>query len=135
MQVELINLIDHFPPPDGSAAGFSALTCKFVVIARPETLSLVMGLYSEYPWHAGLIRRFCRDRNIKSTWVKQPDVIKILDKAVCVRGGGWAEIVSGTKTLTVYGRSNAYGPFDPVEARSVLSGSSLFTSYKIHIET
>jgi len=134
MKTALISLIEQFPPPEGRVSSFTTVTCKFVVIREDDTLSLVIGDVGKYPYHASLISEFCRENGIKSRWIKKPDIIKVCDEDIAIRGGGWAEILPGAKSCKVYGRSNAYGRYDRDEVSTVLSGQELFSAYRVTVE-
>lgn len=134
MKTSLMCLIEQFPPPDGRVSNYTTVTCKFVVIREDDTLSLVIGDVGKYPYHATLISEFCRENGIKSRWIKKPDVIRVCDEEVAIRGGGWAEIIPGTRSCKVYGRSNAYGRYDSDEVRTVLSGQELLSEYRVTVE-
>lgn len=134
MKTVLVSLIRPQLLSPTRAANFSSLSCKFVVIRENDTLSMIIGDVETYPYHAGLIAQFCHEHAIKSRWIKKPDVIKIYDQDVAIRGGGWAEIIPGTKSCKIYGRSNAYGTFDRTDVGAVLAGQTLFAGYKVTVE-
>jgi hypothetical protein len=107
------------------------LVCKFILLGVAESLILVGGTWEEFPYHANLIDRFCRDREIAVSWVKKPDLVEIHDSSVRTLGGGWLEIDTGKSLLKVSGRSTAYGRYRAEDFRDVIAADPIYSRFEI----
>ncbi|MDH3939005.1 MAG: hypothetical protein OEV68_16925, partial [candidate division Zixibacteria bacterium] len=90
-----------FYEPEGRPSGQieGRLSCKFLLVFDEQCLFLLFGPPTQFPYHAYLLDRFCSDRQIPSSWVKQPDLVEVHAPHIHVRGGGWMEVDFGSKTV------------------------------------
>jgi hypothetical protein len=88
------------------------LRAKFLQLEHEKTVIILIGAVSEYPYHASLLERFCRDQQIPSTWIKKPDVLETYDRLLDTLGGGWMLIDPTARRLEIFGASSAYGGYD-----------------------
>jgi hypothetical protein len=104
---------------------------KFVIIVTPEASHLVAGPVSVYPYHAHLVDQFCIRHEIPSAWVKKPDFVEVLDPDVTVRGGGHILIDLAGRRMRIYGRSTAYGGFQPADLEQGLLSDAFFHGFEV----
>ncbi len=112
--------------PASSAGKF---TCKFVVTSMADKLYLLIGPLSDYPYHAALLDRFCREQNIPSEWAQRPDLLELLDEDSKVCGGGYMEIDPNSRAIRVGGRSKAYGEFNRADVNQAVEGQPIFSGF------
>ena len=128
----VVSLID-----DESLAGHTSTTrklvAKFIVIANNGDLNLVLGLVSEFPYHADLVAHFCQSLDIASGWTRKPDLYEILDKHWKTKGGGWAGIDLAAGHWKFFGYSTAYGACDNGDLSFVVTEHPFFAGYSITI--
>ena len=113
--------------------GEITLTCKFVTLLVDGTPHLVVGLVTEFPYHANLIDRFCGERNIASGWEHKPDLVEIYDAGVQTHGGGWMRIDPVNKSIKIYGRSTAYGTYDRDVVTEVISNHQEYSEFSLQL--
>ncbi|MDF1544490.1 MAG: hypothetical protein P1R58_05240 [bacterium] len=111
----------------------SKLICKFVLLNNGRGANLVFGPLDNFPYHANLVDQFCIENNIAATWERKPDLVAILQEDWLVQGGGWMEIDPISKQMKFFGRSTAYGRFDPALLNQVLTEHTLFSPYHITV--
>ncbi|HOP08081.1 MAG TPA: hypothetical protein PLF13_12400 [candidate division Zixibacteria bacterium] len=111
--------------------GGEKLVCKFVIIEHNNEPWLVVGPVAEFPYHANLVDRYCDIKNVASTWVHKPDLLRIFDADVHVAGGGWLDLDPVDSSIKLYGNSTAYGGFNRHTARSAISSDGRFHAYEI----
>ncbi len=102
--VDLSELLSDSPADAGISYG------KFVVISRGKKTWLVLGVRSDYPYHAMLVAAFCDRESLPCRWEQRPDVVRIDHDFTTVDGGGMFELNGETGTLSLTGESRAYGP-------------------------
>jgi hypothetical protein len=127
VRAQVVNLIDPGSVQAPSQKKDGKLSCKFVVIERDEILHLVLGLVSDFPYHANLVDRFCTANEIPSCWVKKPDLVEVYDNSVSIRGGGYLEITPHKNTVSFSGYSTAYGRYEPADVRLVAETHDFFS--------
>jgi hypothetical protein len=130
--VRIISFIEHERLNRPSAAAHK-LVAKFIVISDDVELTLILGLVSDYPYHADLVAHFCRNNDIASGWTRKPDLYEILEQRWKVQGGGWANIDVAAGCWEFFGHSSAYGAYDRSDLCRVLSDHSFFTGCSIAI--
>ncbi|MDZ4723184.1 MAG: hypothetical protein SGI97_04675 [candidate division Zixibacteria bacterium] len=114
----------------GLEAGRSrCIVCKFVLLANRSNLFLLIGPVSDYPYHAHLVNRFCREREIPSGWVAGNSRVEIFDTHHKIRGGGWMKIEQSEKRLEIYGHSTAYGRFSEEDLDSILKSDAFLREF------
>ena len=133
MKVSIQNLISLDIKNSENCSDNGRLACKFVLIQRPEEMVVVVGLVSEYPYHATLVQRFCDINGIPSGWVKKPDLAEIYDPSVRIQGGGYIMIDRSKRQMKLYGRSTAYGAFDPEKLIRIVELDPFFTEFRVEI--
>ena len=111
-----------------------SLACKFLLVSSDGCLYLLFGPLGEFPYHAGLLNRFCQEQEIASSWVKRPDLLEILDENCEVRGGGYLELDRTLRTVCVSGQSTAYGGFRQREINRILKGHPFFSEFTWTVE-
>ena len=94
-------------------AGLERSVWKFVVIETPEAFHFVCGPVVEYTYHASLVALFCKRNEIGAVRGRKSEMVEILDTKVRVHGGGHIQINLLAKRMKIYGRSTAYGPYNP----------------------
>lgn len=114
-------------------AGIHQSAWKFVLIKTIDAIYFVCGPVVEYEYHANLVDRFCDHHEIGSTWERKPDVVGILDPDIQVLGGGHIRLDSVAMTAKIYGRSTAYGPFNPGDLACIPKNSTFLEDYDLHV--
>ncbi len=112
----------------------SSLACKFLLVSSDDCLYLLFGPLSEFPYHAGLLDRFCKEQQIASSWVKRPDLLEVFDESCEVRGGGYLELDRVQRTVCVSEQSKAYGGFRQADLNRILSGHPMFSEFTWTVE-
>jgi len=125
-------IVNLFPEINPNAD--TSLTGKFVIIAEDNRFNLVLGLLSEFPYHAHLVNRFCKLYDIPALWQKKPDQYQIMTDAYRINGGGWVDIKSKDKLLRVFGYSTAYGTFRKQDFLDIVEDNNWLVDYRIDIE-
>ena len=110
------------------------LICKFILVWDEQSLSLLFGPPSKFPYHAFLLDRFCTDNQIPSSWTKLPDVVEVYAPHIHVRGGGWMDINFNSKTVSFEGESRAYGIYDRTALVELIEKHSYFEEYDWSVE-
>ncbi len=110
------------------------LACKFLLVSSDDCLYLLFGPLAEYPYHAALLDRFCKEQQIASSWIKRPDLLEIFDGGCEVRGGGYLELDRVLRTACVSGQSTAYGGFRQPEINRILRGHPFFSEFTWTVE-
>ncbi len=128
----VISLIDEECLTRSSAAAHK-LVAKFIIISGDAELNLILGLISDYPYHADLVARFCHNYDIASGWTRKPDLYEILEHCWKIKGGGWADIDLAAGRWKFLGNSSAYGACDRGDLNFVLTDHPFFTGYSITI--
>jgi hypothetical protein len=105
------------------------LSCKFLQVSDGDDIFLLVGPISEYPYHAGLLERFCRDRSVISEWVQRPDLLEIYDKRYRVLGGGYLEVDVAQRVVRLSGLSKAYGGYDRRVMKAIKNENKFFGGF------
>lgn len=108
---EVVGYLSDLPDILTGATSANAIDCKFVLIANAQRVWLVYGPLSDYPYHADLVSRFCREQSIGTHWKRRPDQLHIVDRQYGLHGGGFLTISPVARTVTCTGLSKSYGPF------------------------
>jgi len=104
---------------------------KFVVIETSDARHFVCGPVAKYPYHANLVGRFCNQFEIGAVWERKPDLVGILDTKVRVRGGGHIQMKLAARKLKIYGRSTAYGPYNPDHLDGLAASNAFFKDFEL----
>lgn len=86
-------------------------------------------------YHANVVERFCLIHGIEGSYDDKKDYFEIHDHAWTVIGGGIWAINEISKTVTLSGLSQRYGPFEVKGLKEKLSSSVLVSGYGITIDT
>lgn len=133
MKTTVHSLVPRMLLDAGSLDGRVRLAWKFIVLKAADGLHLVTGPIEHYPYHANLIAEFCDANEIPSSWVKIPDLVEIYDPGIRVSGGGHLRIDLDQNKMKLYGRSTAYGDFDPKEVGRVVGSDPFFNGYRVEV--
>ncbi len=106
---------------------------KFVFLLHRDVLTMVAGPIINYPYHATLIDKFCRDNQIPSAWVHKPDLVEIFDPLVQVKGGGHLDIYPEREVINIYGYSTAYGPFNSEYMKRFITEHPFFSHFSVRV--
>lgn len=101
------------------------------MIETPEAFHFVCGPVTKYPYHANLVGRFCNQFEIGAVWERKPDLVGILDTSIRVRGGGHIKLELVARKLKIYGRSTAYGPYNPDHLVGLPSSNAFFKDFDL----
>ncbi|HOD66637.1 MAG TPA: hypothetical protein PLR32_07675 [candidate division Zixibacteria bacterium] len=111
----------------------TVIRCKFVLIELADEIHLVFGRLADYPYHARLVAQFCSERRIPSGWEHEPDLYALYTANARVCGGGYLAIDPACRTAEVYGRSNAYGPYDKKAMHAVVEHGPVFRGLTVSV--
>ncbi len=125
-------VVSYIPETNGHSDP-EPIYCKFVVIETAGTRNLIVGPVSEYPYHANLVDRFCSDNLIASSWIQRPDLVRIFDSAVKIRGGGYLSFDFARKEVKLAGVSKAYGAYQPNQIARVVERTDFFVGFNVSI--
>ncbi|MFZ5979772.1 MAG: hypothetical protein ACOYVF_03995 [Candidatus Zixiibacteriota bacterium] len=109
----------------------SEIFCKFMIIINDGTAFFVIGDISEFPYHANIVDRFCRERDIPAAWKRKPDVVEVFAKTTELKGGGMIDIDETKKILKIYGYSTAYGPTNVEYLKGFVVNHPFFSEYSV----
>lgn len=85
---------------------------KFVQLRKDDMEYLVFSPTDVTPYHADIVGRFCRDKDINGAYDAEKKRFNIYDPAWTVAGGGKFEIDRVNRRIRFYDNSMAYGKFD-----------------------
>ncbi|RKX26831.1 MAG: hypothetical protein DRP47_07555 [Candidatus Zixiibacteriota bacterium] len=129
MKYTLIDLSDSLFNGD-KGSHLDCITCKFVLIDAPDEVAMVFGTIEEFPYHATLVDRFCKQRQLACEWIKRPDLVELFEPDYDILGGGYMDFRPVERFITFSGASTAYGSFPQLELSAVLDNSPVFASYR-----
>jgi len=107
---------------------------KFVQVRNDETEYLIFSPMELTPYHADLVERFCEERKIPGSYVRERRRYDIHDPSWVVVGGGKFEADSRKKIVILYDNSMAYGRFDARELKEKIRRTKELGDYEIRIE-
>lgn len=113
-------------PPD-------KLSGKFVQLRRDDVEYLVFSPSGLTAYHAGIVERFCRDRDIDGVYNIEKKRFDIHDPAWTVAGGGKFDIDRPGKRLRLYDNSMAYGRFDSMGLKERILHVDALKDYSVLI--
>jgi hypothetical protein len=116
------------------SSGDGRLSCKFLLVSDRSSVHLVFGPLAQYPYHAGLLDRFCSERHVAAGWVQRPDLLEIIDDSYRVLGGGYLELDPVRRAISVSGQSKAYGDFDRCTIERIINGHAFFVGFSWSFE-
>jgi len=115
------------------AIGAGKLACKFLIVSDRTGLHLCFGPLSRYPYHAGLLDRFCRERSVITQWVQRPDLLEVHGAEFEILGGGYLDVDPEERLVIVSGRSKAYGRVDRATMAKIFDGNPFFGDFSFTI--
>jgi hypothetical protein len=107
---------------------------KFVQIRHGETEYLVLSTREISPYHADILERFCRERDIDGAYEDGRKRFSIHDAEWVILGGGKFEIDEDEGYIRLYDNSMAYGRFDWQGLRERVCQSDMLEGYEVIIE-
>ncbi|MDA8240757.1 MAG: hypothetical protein M0Z67_10355 [Nitrospiraceae bacterium] len=107
---------------------------KFVQLRKDDVEYLVFSPSGLTAYHAEIVERFCRDRDIDGVYNTEKKRFDIHDQTWVVAGGGKFEIDGPGKRLRLYDNSMAYGRFDPRGLRERILQVEALKDYSVMIE-
>jgi hypothetical protein len=107
---------------------------KFVQLRRDGVEYLVFSSPGLTPYHADIVERFCRDRDIDGVYNATKKRFDIQDPAWSVAGGGKFEIDRVGRRIRLYDNSMAYGRFDSKGLREKVIQVETLKDYAVLIE-
>ena len=109
-------------------------TGKFVQLRKGDLEYLVFSPTSITPYHADILERFCREREIAGVYDKGKKRFDIGDPAWSVIGGGKYEVDRTSRRIRLYDNSMAYGRFDPRGLREKIPLTEGLKDYTVRID-
>ncbi len=107
---------------------------KFVQIRKADVEYLVLSPAGLAAYHADIVERFCRDREIDGVYNASKKRFDIHDPAWSVAGGGKFEIDRALKHIRLYDNSMAYGRFESAGLRERILQTDALKEYEVAIE-
>jgi hypothetical protein len=107
---------------------------KFIQLRNGGVEYLVFSPTGVTPYHADIVGRFCRDRNIAGVYDTGKKRFDIHDRAWTIAGGGKYEMDRLHKCIRLYDNSMAYGRFDSRGLRARILKVEALKDYAILIE-
>jgi hypothetical protein len=119
--------------PASAKAAQDKTTGKFVQIRNGNTEYLVFSPRQLAPYHADLVEKFCEEKNIAGSYVKERRRYDIHDPEWVVVGGGKFETDGAKRSILLYDNSMAYGRFDPKGLKEKIRGTEELAGYTVKI--
>ncbi len=107
---------------------------KFVQLRKADVEYLVFSPSGLTAYHADIVERFCRDRNIGGVYNPGKKRFDIHDPDWTVAGGGKFEVDGLGKRLRLFDNSMAYGRFKSRGLRERILQTGAFKDFKVAIE-
>jgi Janus/Ocnus family (Ocnus) len=127
-----------YPGPTSSHAAGTALPKKrggkFVQLRHGETEYLVLASPESASYHADIVERFCKEREIPGVYKPAGKRFLIHDPSWVIKGGGKFVIDDVRKSILFYDNSMAYGRFDPGDLKEKISSIEKWREYEVRIE-
>jgi len=123
--IQVIDYTTDFHPKEGDGDGHHTGRGKFVHLQGPDGEYLVLSPIGLTKYHAQVVARFCRDREDASfLMVPSGETGSFTMRGWRIFGGGLFHLDRESRTLRLYGRSQAYGAFDPERLPNLISGAA-----------
>jgi hypothetical protein len=119
--------IAKIPVPD-------RLTGKFVQVRHNNTEYLIFSPKEFTPYHADLVKRFCKEKGLKGSLDRTSKYFEISDPAWVVVGGGKYEVDKKKKFIRLHDNSMAYGRFDRRGLKAKVLSMEFASDYVVVIE-
>jgi hypothetical protein len=107
---------------------------KFIVVQTKDTLDLVVGPVAHFRYHAGLVDRYCCDRQISALRSGKSGRVEVYDRLVRVLGGGHFRVDPRSRSVTFRGQSTAYGPYESDTVGKIAGTSAFFNGYTLIVD-
>ncbi len=119
--------------PDLTAAT-EAVEGKFVLLTWRGQPYLLFASAAQHRYHNQMVAQFLGQHGIRKHWIGG-DRLEWDDPELVVEGGGRFRLDPEARSLSLWDRSTAYGPFDAVKAHMALAGEgSPWRGYTIVID-
>jgi len=115
------------PVPDRRAG-------KFVQVRHNNTEYLIFSPKEFTPYHADLVKLFCKEKGLKGSFNRTSKYFEISDPAWVVTGGGKFEVDKKKKFIRLYDNSMAYGQFDRRGLKEKILSMGFASDYMVVIE-
>lgn len=130
----MARFIDYFPPeeiednnsPSGIREG------KFVQLRRGDDQFIVFAPTALFTYHAHIVEKFAEEMGISI--YKGENTITFRDPEWRIVGGGRMRVDHGSKTVKLWGSSQAYGNFDR-RIDEILAKSDELEGYELSISS
>ncbi len=133
MKIVFFGNVPRFRAAERKAAPQKA-NGKFVQVRHGSTEYLVFASRATASYHADIIERFCRERDIPGVYNPSRKSFVIHDPAWVVVGGGKFEIDPEARRILLYDNSMAYGKFDPNGLEGKIHAVKELADYVVKIE-
>jgi hypothetical protein len=107
---------------------------KFVQLKHSETEYLVLASREAASYHADIVERFCKEREIPGVYNPAGKRFLIHDPSWVIKGGGKFVIDDVEKYILFYDNSMAYGRFDPEGFKEKIHAIKKWRDYEVRIE-
>ena len=107
---------------------------KFVQLSHGETEYLVLAPPESASYHADIVEKFCKEREIPGVYNPAGKRFLIHDPSWAIKGGGKFVIDDVEKAILLYDNSMAYGRFDQGGLQEKISEIKKWRDYKVRIE-
>lgn len=134
MKSQVINYINNWDEATATPPDEATLDCKFVLLVHASCLYFVVGLLSDYRYHANLLERYCDEQSIPTAWRLKPDLLEVIDPEVRILGGGHLQIDLDRRRMKFHGVSKAYGVFHARDLAELVKTDSFFHRYSLSID-
>lgn len=84
---------------------------KFVILAHGKDLHLILSPLDLTPYHANIVHRYLEGEGLGRVEAASSSGIRILTPGWKVKGGGHFQVETLTHTLTLQGKSTAFGKY------------------------
>ncbi len=132
---QVIDLASHVGVESTPSGTNGHRKCKFILIEYSGSHILVFGDLGSYRYHANLLRRYCEQRGIETSWEHEPDLLESRDPALRVLGGGMLELDTAGKSATFSGASKAYGSCPWRLLETVIVSDPILSAMTVRIES
>lgn len=131
MEYDVIKYYENSESESPEEKAPSIIFCKFMIIINADTAYFTIGDIGKFPYHANIVDRFCKDRDIPAAWKRKPDVVEIYSEETELKGGGMVDIDENKKILKIYGYSTAYGPTNVEYLKGFVINHPFFEEYSV----
>jgi hypothetical protein len=132
-----IVFVDYTGPGHSNKAGTALLQKrggKFVQLRHGETEYLVFALREAASYHAEIVERFCKEKEIAGVYNPEGKRFLIHDPSWVIKGGGKFVIDDVEKYILLYDNSMAYGRFDAGGLKEKFHAIKKWRDYEVRVE-